>query len=200
MFALPFALQKLSFLLILIQRFIMQNFSDFSDWQTFVVFTRLQIWILTLRILFDVVVLWFSSQTRSFLIFALHLLFSFQDTKGVWRFCLQTVLLLSKQISEERLFVSFSSNLSWRVGPSGLEPPTSRLSGVRSNRLSYGPLSWWRWGESNPWPPACKAGALPAELHPHFLRPCWFSSLSKYLCGTFKIEQCNYECFHCASV
>ena len=25
------------------------------------------------------------------------------------------------------------------VGPSGLEPPTSRLSGVRSNRLSYGP-------------------------------------------------------------
>ena len=28
-------------------------------------------------------------------------------------------------------------------------------------------LRWWRWGESNSWPPACKAGALPAELHPH---------------------------------
>ena len=27
--------------------------------------------------------------------------------------------------------------------------------------------AWWRWGESNSWPPACKAGALPAELHPH---------------------------------
>ena len=26
------------------------------------------------------------------------------------------------------------------VGPSGFEPPASRLSGVRSNRLSYGPL------------------------------------------------------------
>ena len=26
---------------------------------------------------------------------------------------------------------------------------------------------WWRWGGSNSWPPACKAGALPAELHPH---------------------------------
>ena len=25
---------------------------------------------------------------------------------------------------------------------------------------------WWRWGESNSWPPACKAGALPTELHP----------------------------------
>ena len=31
-----------------------------------------------------------------------------------------------------------------KMGPSGLEPPTSRLSGVRSNRLSYGPFSWWR--------------------------------------------------------
>ena len=27
---------------------------------------------------------------------------------------------------------------------------------------------WWRWWDSNPWPPACRAGALPAELHPHF--------------------------------
>ena len=29
------------------------------------------------------------------------------------------------------------------------------------------PILWWRWGGSNSWPPACKAGALPAELHPH---------------------------------
>ena len=27
------------------------------------------------------------------------------------------------------------------VGTSGLEPPTSRLSGVRSNHLSYAPIS-----------------------------------------------------------
>ena len=27
-------------------------------------------------------------------------------------------------------------------------------------------VSWWRWGDSNSWPPACKAGALPTELHP----------------------------------
>ena len=30
-------------------------------------------------------------------------------------------------------------------------------------------LRWWRLRESNPWPPACKAGALPAELNPRFL-------------------------------
>src|SRR5947209_2109908 len=28
------------------------------------------------------------------------------------------------------------------------------------------PLHWWRWPGSNRRPPACKAGALPAELHP----------------------------------
>ena len=27
---------------------------------------------------------------------------------------------------------------------------------------------WWSVGGSNSWPPACKAGALPAELWPHF--------------------------------
>ena len=34
-------------------------------------------------------------------------------------------------------------HLSVLVGLSGLEPPTSRLSGVRSNRLSYKPISWF---------------------------------------------------------
>ena len=28
-------------------------------------------------------------------------------------------------------------------------------------------ISWWRLAGSNRWPPACKAGALPAELNPH---------------------------------
>ena len=37
------------------------------------------------------------------------------------------------------------------VGLSGLEPPTSRLSGVRSNRLSYKPISWFeRWFPTRP--------------------------------------------------
>ena len=72
------------------------------------------------------------------------------------------------------------------LGLSGLEPPTSRLSGVRSNRLSYKPpalasitilfysgrhssLPAWRLRDSNSRPPACKAGALPTELHPHMI-------------------------------
>ena len=32
-------------------------------------------------------------------------------------------------------------------------------------------LRWWRWGDSNPRPLTCEASALPAELHPHALRP-----------------------------
>jgi|SRR5450432_857885 hypothetical protein len=64
------------------------------------------------------------------------------------------------------------------VGPGGIEPPTSPLSGVRSSHLSYGPrcknhrrkdrqrYHWWSWSGSNRRPPECKSGALPAELQP----------------------------------
>ena len=41
--------------------------------------------------------------------------------------------------TRKRLQQSMKQNL---VGSSGLEPPTSRLSGVRSNHLSYEPISW----------------------------------------------------------
>ncbi len=59
------------------------------------------------------------------------------------------------------------------VGLGGLEPPASPLSGVRSNHLSYRPKSepgkrWWSQSGSNRRPPACKAGALPAELWPRW--------------------------------
>ena len=47
------------------------------------------------------------------------------------------------------------------VGPSGLEPPTSRLSGVRSNQLSYGPFMMERVMGIEPTRPAWKAGVLP---------------------------------------
>ena len=38
------------------------------------------------------------------------------------------------------LLSTFAQLLSQLVGSSGLEPPTSRLSGARSNRLSYEPI------------------------------------------------------------
>ena len=120
------------------------------------------------------------------------------------------------------------------VGSNGLEPSTSRLSGVRSNHLSYEPISvagsfpigqtfccvdlapsasarsvfplvqtttrlgsaprrrWWRRTESNCRPPACKAGALPAELRPHIHRfVARVSPPSEFpLSRTLKIKQC----------
>ncbi len=71
------------------------------------------------------------------------------------------------QFSRYKVQTQIALNLL--VGLSGLEPPTSRLSGVRSNQLSYRPV-WWRYAGSNRRPPACKAGALPAELYPHILK------------------------------
>ena len=43
------------------------------------------------------------------------------------------------------------------------------------------PCGWWRLRESNPWPPACKAGALPAELNPRILlSKCSFEYLQNW--------------------
>ena len=42
-------------------------------------------------------------------------------------------------------------------------------------KLQSTSLKWWRVPGSNRWPPACKAGALPAELTPH-LRSSVFRS------------------------
>ena len=44
-------------------------------------------------------------------------------------------------MSSTKLFFVFLSRACFLVGTSGLEPPTSRLSGVRSNHLSYAPIS-----------------------------------------------------------
>ena len=63
------------------------------------------------------------------------------------------------------------------VGVAGFEPATLRLSSACSNQLSYTPglkdrcslwrlARWWRHGDSNPRPIACKATALPTELCP----------------------------------
>ena len=73
------------------------------------------------------------------------------------------VFAFRTQSSRSWLLFSFLLRV---VGQNGLEPSTSRLSVVCSSQLSYWPI-WWRLAGSNRWPPACKAGALPAELNPH---------------------------------
>ena len=97
--------------------------------------------------------------------------------------CRKCVLLLSF-ISSPTKSLYFEK----MVGQGRLELPTSRLSSARSNQLSYRPVSyrpnprptschktpnlqhWWSRTGSNRRPPACKAGALPAELWPHMRR------------------------------
>ena len=54
--------------------------------------------------------------------------------------CFYTVSRVFTSYKPQRFFSLLSSEKSL-VGLSGLEPPTSRLSGVRSNRLSYKPFS-----------------------------------------------------------
>ena len=39
------------------------------------------------------------------------------------------------------------------------------------SRTMHCSLPAWRWRDSNSWPPACKAGALPTELHPRGMFP-----------------------------
>ena len=47
----------------------------------------------------------------------------------------------------------------------------------RTKRCFVFPRIWWRLGESNSWPPACKAGALPTKLSPQLINKSmlWFS-------------------------
>ena len=50
--------------------------------------------------------------------------------------------LLARQVLSQLSYTPIHA-LRMSMGLSGLEPPTSRLSGVRSNRLSYKPMGSW---------------------------------------------------------
>ena len=86
------------------------------------------------------------------------------------------------------------------VGSSGFEPPTLRLSGARSNHLSYEPLhpvslpfgnlvffcflesllspfGWWRWRGSNPWTPCLQSRCSPNWATPPFVSILLFEFL-----------------------
>ena len=54
--------------------------------------------------------------------------------------------------------------------------PSSSRNGIstrQSSLIAFAPSEDWRWQGSNLQPPACKAGALPVELHP---RTAWRKS------------------------
>ena len=59
------------------------------------------------------------------------------------------------------------------VTDTGFEPVNACVKGMWVNRFSNPPTKWWSLAGSNRWPPACKAGALPAELKPHFNYTWW---------------------------
>ena len=52
--------------------------------------------------------------------------------------------LLARQVLSQLSYTPIRASIGYSISPmglSGLEPPTSRLSGVRSNRLSYKPIN-----------------------------------------------------------
>ena len=70
-----------------------------------------------------------------YVVFKVHVLIIklFQSFRGDNEIRTRDLLLARQALSQ----LSYTP----RVGLSGLEPPTSRLSGVRSNRLSYKPMN-----------------------------------------------------------
>ena len=121
-------------------------------------------------------------------------IFSFQRSTK-----LENFYVLNQTLSFARTTDSKRKRSDVMVGLGRFELPTSPLSGVRSNQLSYRPScalagyggqalsvtlhsswlasrsaqrgGWWSWSGSNRRPPECKSGALPAELQP--LCSCW---------------------------
>lgn len=82
----------------------------------------------------------------------------------------------------DRLWAGCSNQLSYRsksmisfrmVAPARVELATSRVWTVRSNQLSYRAY-WWRVWDSNPRPPACKAGALANWANPPMVKKTGF--------------------------
>ena len=68
--------------------------------------------------------------------------------------CISLNDVKSRPIGRVRTKLVLTDQIEGMVGRGGLEPPTSRLSGVRSNHLSYRPIpvgnaEWWSLGGSN---------------------------------------------------
>ena len=72
--------------------------------------------------------------------FIVSLLFSFQGSCTSLREAPEVHSVNFPLNPRLRLLSGKSSSVNFLVGSSGLEPPTSRLSGARSNLLSYEPV------------------------------------------------------------
>ena len=83
-------------------------------------------------------------------------------------FCFQVAFCSWEQISINNfLFIEiYSQVLWWAQMDSNHRPHAYQACALTTWAMR--PSKWWRWGGSNSWPSACKADALPAELHPHF--------------------------------
>ena len=79
------------------------------------------------------------------------------------------------------------------VGTNGLEPSTSRLSGVRSNHLSYAPISFSSLGggdEEVRTPDPLLANQVLSQLSYTPIALLLLFSIFRFLSGILKIEQC----------
>ena len=142
----------------------------------------------------DVVVWNLSISTRSFLIFALHLLFSFQGAKPL-----------------SRLFCSFQNRFRKKVFVSLLLKSALRRfwwAQVDSNHRPHAyqacALTGWAMGppfggdEGNRTPDPLLAKQVLSQLSYTPIWGCWLFLFQDTLPGTFKIEQCNCVCSHWA--
>ena len=115
-------------------------------------------WIVnSILVVFYPIIIFIIVLTRSILICITFTLFDFQASFCSW-----------EQISiNNSLFTEIYFQFWWAQMDSNHRPHAYQACALTTWAMR--PL-WWRWGGSNSWPPACKAGALPAELHPHALR------------------------------
>ena len=89
------------------------------------------------------------------------------SSSDVFFFCLQKILPLFSGALFLRQVLRFLF-LLYSVFKVPVWPAVSSAIKIRKSLTDFHRCKTkWRWRDSNSWPPACKAGALPTELHPH---------------------------------